>query len=99
MLYIRLQTEKLRGINQRIKTLKRKSYGLPKDLYFFLKLMHESRKTAQGHLNPTILASPNKTLIIKIRYHKNNILYYLCVRYQLNYLLVLLKLLTNELNG
>ena len=44
---------KIKGNNQRIKTLRRKCYGFPKDLYFFLKLMHESRKTAQGHLNPT----------------------------------------------
>jgi transposase len=42
---------KIDGINQRIKTLRRKCYGLPKDLYFFLKLMHESRKTVQKHLN------------------------------------------------
>ena len=45
---------KIEGINQRIKTLRRKCYGLPNDLYFFLKLMHESRKTEQGHLEPTI---------------------------------------------
>ena len=45
---------KIEGINQRIKTLRRKCYGLPNDLYFFLKLMHESRKTAQGHFDPTI---------------------------------------------
>ena len=45
---------KIEGINQRIKTLRRKCYGLPNDLYFFLKLMHESRKTEQGHLDPTI---------------------------------------------
>ena len=44
---------KIEGINQRIKTLRRKCYGLPKDLYFFLKLMHESRKIVQGHLNST----------------------------------------------
>ena len=45
---------KIEGNNQRIKTLRRKCYGLPKDLYFFLKLRHDSRKTAQGYIIPTI---------------------------------------------
>jgi transposase len=35
---------KLEGINQRTKTLRRNSYGLPDDEYFFLKLIDPSHK-------------------------------------------------------
>ena len=57
---------KIEGINQRIKTLRRKCYGLPNDLYFFLKLMHESRLTAQGHLEPQIFSKIKN--IVRILY-------------------------------
>ena len=35
---------KVEGINQKIKTIRRKSYGLPDDEYFFLKLFDASRQ-------------------------------------------------------
>lgn len=34
----------MEGINQKIKTIRRKSYGLPDDEYFFLKLFDASRQ-------------------------------------------------------
>ena len=36
--------EKIEGINQKIKTIRRQSYGLPDDEYFFLKLFDASRQ-------------------------------------------------------
>lgn len=38
-----ISTGKLEGINNKIKTIRRKSYGLPNDDYFFLKLFDASR--------------------------------------------------------
>ena len=40
----RISTGRVEGINQMIKTLRRKSYGIPDDEYFFLKIMDASRK-------------------------------------------------------
>ena len=39
-----LSNGKVEGINQKIKTIRRKSYGLPDDEYFFLKLFDASRQ-------------------------------------------------------
>ena len=39
----RISTGKVEGTNQMIKTLRRKSYGIPDDEYFFLKIMDSSR--------------------------------------------------------
>lgn len=36
--------EKIEGINQKIKTIRRQSYGLPNDEYFFLTLLDASRQ-------------------------------------------------------
>ena len=36
--------KKVEGINQKIKTIRRNSYGLPDDEYFFLKLFDASRQ-------------------------------------------------------
>ena len=41
---IRYLTERLKVSNQKIKTIRRKSYGLPDDEYFFLKLFDDSRQ-------------------------------------------------------
>ena len=41
----RISSGKIEGINNKIKTLRRKGYGYPDDDYFFLKLMDASRKT------------------------------------------------------
>ena len=41
----KISTSKLEGINNKIKTLRRKGYGYPDDDYFFLKLFDASRKT------------------------------------------------------
>ncbi len=38
---------KVEGINRKIKTIRRKSYGLPDDEYFFLKLIDASHKGAR----------------------------------------------------
>ena len=35
---------KVEGVNQKIKTIRMKSYGLPDDEYFFLKLFDDSRQ-------------------------------------------------------
>jgi transposase len=40
----KISTGKVEGTNQMIKTLRRKSYGLPDDEYFFLKIMDASRR-------------------------------------------------------
>ena len=40
----KISTGKVEGTNQMIKTLRRKSYGIPDDEYFFLKIMDASRK-------------------------------------------------------
>jgi len=39
-----LSNGKVEGVNQKIKTIRRKSYGLPDDEYFFLKLFDASRQ-------------------------------------------------------
>lgn len=39
-----LSNGKVEGVNQKIKTIRRKSYGLPDDVYFFLKLFDASRQ-------------------------------------------------------
>ena len=41
-----ISTGKLEGINNKIKTERRKGYGDPDDEYFFLRLMELSRKTS-----------------------------------------------------
>ena len=41
---IRNLTERLKVSNQKLKTIRRKSYGLPSDEYFFLKLFDDSRQ-------------------------------------------------------
>ena len=41
-----ISTGKLEGINNKIKTERRKSYGYPDDEYFFLRLMEISRKAS-----------------------------------------------------
>lgn len=41
---IRYLTERLKVSNQKIKTIRRKSYGLPDEEYFFLKLFDASRQ-------------------------------------------------------
>ena len=41
---IRYLTERLKVSNQKIKTIRMKSYGLPDDEYFFLKLFDDSRQ-------------------------------------------------------
>ena len=38
----RISNRKIEGINQKIKTIRRQSYGLPDDEYFFLKLFDVS---------------------------------------------------------
>ena len=40
----RISSGKIEGINQKIKTIRRQSYGLPDDEYFFLKLFDASRQ-------------------------------------------------------
>ena len=40
----RISSGKIEGINNKIKTLRRKGYGYPDDDYFFLKLLDASRK-------------------------------------------------------
>ena len=40
----KISTGKVEGNNQMIKTLRRRSYGIPDDEYFFLKIMDASRK-------------------------------------------------------
>ncbi len=40
----KISTGKVEGTNQMIKTLRRKSYGIPDDEYFFLKIMDSSRR-------------------------------------------------------
>lgn len=40
----RISNGKIEGINQKIKTIRRQSYGLPDDEYFFLKLFDASRQ-------------------------------------------------------
>ena len=40
-----ISSGKIEGINNKIKTLRRKGYGYPDDDYFFLKLLDASRKT------------------------------------------------------
>lgn len=44
MQYIHLPSGRIEGINNQIKTLRRKGYGYPDDAYFFLKLFDVSRK-------------------------------------------------------
>ena len=39
-----LSNGKVEGVNQKIKIIRRKSYGLPDDEYFFLKLFYASRQ-------------------------------------------------------
>lgn len=39
-----LSNGKVEGVNQKIKTIRRKGYGLPDDEYFFLKLFDASRQ-------------------------------------------------------
>ena len=39
-----LSNGKVEGVNQKIKTIRRKSYGLPDDDYFFLKLFDATRQ-------------------------------------------------------
>ena len=39
-----LSNGKVEGVNYKIKTIRRKSYGLPDDEYFFLKLFDASRQ-------------------------------------------------------
>ena len=41
----KISTDRLEGINNKIKTLRRQGYGYPADDYFFLKLFDASRKT------------------------------------------------------
>lgn len=41
----KISSGKIEGINNKIKTLRRKGYGYPDDDYFFLKLFDSSRKT------------------------------------------------------
>ena len=41
---IRYLTERLKVSNQKIKTVRRQSYGQPDDEYFFLKLFDDSRQ-------------------------------------------------------
>lgn len=41
---IKISSAKIEGINNRIKTIRRMSYGLPDDEYFFLKIIDMSRK-------------------------------------------------------
>ncbi|PCD96225.1 MULTISPECIES: transposase, partial [Enterococcus] len=41
-----ISTGKLEGINNKIKTERRKGYGYPDDEYFFLRLMEISRKAS-----------------------------------------------------
>ena len=40
----KISSGKIKGINQKIKTLRRHGYGYPDDEYFFLKIMDISRK-------------------------------------------------------
>ena len=42
----KISNGKVEGINQKIKTIRRQSYGLPDDEYFFLKLFDRSRNSA-----------------------------------------------------
>ena len=42
----KISNGKVEGINQKIKTIRRQSYGLPDDEYFFLKLFDLSRNSA-----------------------------------------------------
>ena len=42
----KISNGKVEGINQKIKTIRRNSYGLPDDEYFFLKLFDLSRNSA-----------------------------------------------------
>lgn len=42
---------KVEGINQKIKTTRRKSYGLPDDEYFFLKLFDASRQRWRSQID------------------------------------------------
>lgn len=41
---IKITSSKIEGINNRIKTIRRMSYGLPNDEYFFLKIIDMSRR-------------------------------------------------------
>lgn len=41
----KISSGKIEGINNKIKTLRRKGYGYPDDEYFFLKLFDMSRQT------------------------------------------------------
>ena len=46
-----LSNGKVEGINQKIKTIRRKSNGFPDDEYFFLKLFDASRQKWKAQIN------------------------------------------------
>ncbi|MCI7252215.1 MAG: transposase, partial [Succinatimonas sp.] len=48
---------KIEGINQKIKTIRRQSYGLPDDEYFFLKLFDASRQKWNHSLERSAMRS------------------------------------------
>ena len=48
------QMSKVEGINQKIKTIRKKSYGLPDDEYFFLKLFDVSRQKWKAQIEQRI---------------------------------------------
>ena len=54
MAYASLQiaSEKIEGINNKIKVIRNQAYGIPDDEYFFLKVMDASHRTYVG--NPKI---------------------------------------------
>lgn len=53
----RISNGKIEGINQKIKTIRRQSYGLPDDEYFFLKLFDASRQKWNHSLERSTMRS------------------------------------------
>ena len=47
-----ISSDKMEGINNKIKTLRRQAYGLPDDEYFFLRLFDASRKGCVRNVPP-----------------------------------------------
>ena len=53
-----ISSGKIEGINNKIKTLRRRAYGYPDDDYFFLKLFDITRKKKRNRIKPEMLPEP-----------------------------------------
>ena len=53
-----ISSGKIEGINNKIKTLRRRAYGYPDDDYFFLKLFDITIKKKRNRIKPEMLPEP-----------------------------------------